>query len=165
MATSNYEVEEVLDYRPCWETGEVQQITQGLERLNGQKGKAIVQRRRCERKKYTAPVLITQHRKGKVVEGPRVMLHVVARNLSRSGIGLLAPLFFEPEVAAHGSPMLRAASLFREGAALELGLIKQSGSLLWVIGSVVRARTIQQDFLDIGIRFVSRRIQTYEFGV
>jgi hypothetical protein len=165
MASSNFDIEDMVDYRPCWETTEVQQVAQGLSRLSERNGKAIVQRRRSDRKSYTAPVLIMQHYKGKPPEGPRMVLHLMARNLSRSGIAMLAPLFFEPEIPSKSTPMLRAATVFREGALLEIGLMKQSGSLLWLIGGVVRARAVQHDFLEIGIRFSGRRIHTMDFGV
>ena len=74
-------------------------------------------------------------------------------------------MFFEPEMASPGTPLLRSADIFREGAMLELGLTKDSGHRLWVIGVVIRARIIQHDYLDVGIRFCERCINTDEFGL
>jgi hypothetical protein len=149
---------EIRDYRPCWETSEIAQVIEGLERLSkrGANGKQTSQRRRCERKSYNAQVLVSQNRNVRLQDGSRAMLHLVARNLSRSGLGLLSPLFFEPEIAAQDAPMLRSTNIFRDGGVLEVGLRKHCGETLWVYGTVIRARTVQHDFLDVGIRFNAR---------
>jgi len=165
MAARNFELDEVRDYRPCWEPDEVMQVLEGLDRLAKRASKHVLQRRRTERKPYTAGVLITQNRRGRMQDGGKALLHVVARNLSRSGVGLLAPLFFEPEIPSPDSPMLRSANVFREGAVLEIGLWKPNATLLWLYGSVIRARTVQHDFLDVGVRFNGRRNVTQELDL
>jgi len=148
---------EVRDYRPCWELDELAQVVEGLERLSARSsGKQSSQRRRCERKRYNAQVLVSQNRKMRLQDGSRAMLHLIARNLSRSGLGLISPLFFEPETPSQEAPVLRAENIFRDGGVLEIGLRKHCGETLWVYGTVIRARTVQHDFLDVGIRFNAR---------
>lgn len=152
----------VRDYRPCWEAAEIAQVLEGLDRLSKRAGgKQSSQRRRCERKAYNAQVLVSQNRKVRLQDGSRAMLHLVARNLSRSGLGLLAPLFFEAEIPSQDAPMLRSVNVFKDGGVLEIGLRKHCGETLWVYGTVIRARTVQHDFLDVGIRF-NARINTVE---
>jgi hypothetical protein len=164
MALSSFDVEQFVDYRPCWDVNEVRQVVEGIHRLSNRKGKAIVQRRRCDRKYYLAPVLAMPHLDAKARQDEaRMLLHVVARDLSQSGIGLLVPLFFEPEVASQLNPVVRSTSIFHSNGKIEIGLRRSSGSLLWIIGLVVRARTVQNDYLDIGIRFLGKKIQTFEF--
>lgn len=164
MAARNLQIEEVRDYRPCWEADEVLQVLEGLDRLSRRSGN-MVKLRRHERQPYTAGVLITQKRKGRLQDGARVVLHVLSRNLSRSGLGLLAPLQFEPEIPSPDAPLLRSANVFRDGAILDIGLWRPTGSLMWLYGTVIRARTVQHDFLDVGLRFLGRRNVAQELNL
>jgi hypothetical protein len=154
---------DVVAYRPCWDAAEVERVLQTLELAGNRKGKAIVQRRRCPRRYYKAPVLVMGPRSEEAIAGPRRLMHLVSRNLSQSGICLIAPLFFEPEVSSKLHPMLRSTEVLKIGEMVELGLKKQSGPLLWLIASVIRTREVPSDFLEVGLRFLSRRICTDEF--
>ena len=145
------------NYRACWEIDQISQVVDDLDRLGARaSNKTAGQRRRSERKPYSASVLVSQNRKSQLQDGSRALLHLVARNLSRSGLGLLSPLFFEPDVPSQDSPLIRAETIFRDGTVLEIGLRRHCGTLLWIYGTVIRARTVQHDFLDVGVRFNSR---------
>ena len=161
MATRDLVLDDGLHYHSCWEEAEIEHVLATLGKLEqGISGK-LLQQRRDQRKLYIAPVLVAIHRKGKRTS--RALLTVVARDLSRSGIGLLAPLFFEPPGDDQTATMLRADHVFREGSVLDLGLKRPDDALLWVYGTVQRICTVQHDYLDIGIRFNGRRNLALDF--
>lgn len=162
MSASNLLLGDGLRYRSCWEESEIEHVLATLGRLEQRTSETVLRRRRDERKPYVAPVLVAIHRKGQQTSG-RAILTVVARDLSRSGIGLLSPLFFEPDVADLSAPVIRADNVFREGTVLDLALKKESDELLWVYGTVQRICTVQHDYLDIGIRFNGRRNLALDF--
>lgn len=155
-------VDDALHYRSCWEEAEIEQVLATLSRLEQRLGGNLLDQRRHQRKTYIAPVLVALPRKGRT-SGSRALLTVVARDLSRSGMAVLAPLFFEPVNADRATTMLRASNVFREGAVLDLGLKKPNDELLWVYGTVLRVCTVQHDFLDIGIHFNGRRNLALDF--
>lgn len=116
----------------------------------------LIAMRKQERKTYTAPVVVSSRQKGRT-SGLRCRVHVIARDLSRSGIGILAPITFEGASLDGPEKAMRAENVFREGAVLDIGLRKLTGDLLWVYGTVVRVCTVQHEFLDVGVRFNGRR--------
>jgi hypothetical protein len=154
---SRFTLEELREYVASWQPEVVAQVLEGLDRV-GKRGQnaTVAQKRRNERKSYSAIVAIIQNRAVRLKDGSRAKLPLMARNLSRSGLGLLSPLFFEPAIPGPESPTLQARNVFREGAALEIGLRKSCGSMLWLYGTVIRARIVQHDFLDVGVRFNAR---------
>lgn len=162
MARRPPTAEEALRYEPCWQEDEIEQVLATLGRLEKRKSDNLVVQRRHERKPYVAPVLVALHRKGRNGRS-RSLLTVISRDLSRSGLGLIAPLFFEPDDSDESVTMLRGANVFREGAVLDLGLRKLSGDLLWLFGTVLHVCTVQHDFLDVGIRFNGRRNLALDF--
>jgi hypothetical protein len=157
MAASKFELDQIRDYRPCWDAAQMQQAREYLDRLSARTGaKQTDQRRHSERRPYTVAVLVTQGRKSRLADGSRFMLHAIARNLSRSGLGLLVPLYFEPEIPNRDAPAIQSMTIFRDASLLEIGLRKACGSMLWLLGTVIRARTLNHDVLDVGVRFNSR---------
>jgi hypothetical protein len=153
----NAELEQIRDYHACWDPQEVVQVLDALDRVGYRAtGNQANQRREFERKPYLTPVLVSQNRKIRLADGSRVMLHVMGRNLSTTGLGLLAPLLFEPEVPCREAPSLRAVNIFRDGANLEVGLRRPDSTTLWLSATVIRSRTVQHDFLDVGLRFNAR---------
>jgi hypothetical protein len=155
--TCKLDVEHVRDYRACWDPQEVVQVLDALDRV-GQRatGNQSNQRRQFERQPYLTPVLIAQNRKIRLPDGSRAMFHVMGRNLSQSGLGLLSPLLFEPEIPCREAPTLRGVNIFRDGVLVEVGLRKACGNTLWLSATVVRSRTVQHDFLDVGLHFNAR---------
>jgi hypothetical protein len=154
--------EEVLSYQACWENAEIEQVLANLNRLESKVPKRVLEQRGNDRKPYATPILVAQTRKAQQ-KTPRAILPVVARDLSRSGLGLLSPLFFEPEHPHGIATLIRGMNVFREGAVLDIGLRKESGDLLWLFGTVMRVCTVQHDFLDVGIRFNGKRNLELEF--
>ena len=150
------EVDIVRDYRPCWEPEHVYQALEGLERLNQGPPNDAKDRRGQARTHYATMVQVAQSRHIRQPDGSRIMLRVLSRNLSPSGIGLLAPMYFEPESPEGKAPLIAAKSVFYEGAPLQVGLKKLGGATLWLFATVVRDRVVQHDFLDVGLRFNAR---------
>ena len=149
-------IEEVLSYQACWEQDEIEQVLATLNRLESKVPQRLLEQRGNERKSYATPILVAQTRKSRQ-KSPRAILPVVGRDLSRSGLGLLSPLFFEPEHSHRGATLVRAMNVFQEGAVIDIGLRKPNDELLWLFGTVMRVCTVQHDFLDVGIRFNGRR--------
>jgi hypothetical protein len=81
---------------------------------------------------------------------------IAGRNLSRSGLGALAPIHFVSEYARKDASALSALELFRDEAVLEVGLKQECGKSLWLVAVVVRARIVQHDFVDVGLKFRGR---------
>jgi hypothetical protein len=154
---SRFALDEFQEYLAAWQPEIVAHVLDGLDRI-GKRGQyaAIAQKRRCERRAYSAIVAILQSRSVRLRDGSRAKLPVMARNLSRSGLGLLSPLYFEPAQSKSRLPTLQSRTIFRDGACLEIGLRKKEGNLLWLFGTVMRARVVQHDFLDIGVRFTAK---------
>ena len=161
MSASNLLLDASVRFRSCWDEAEIEHVLGTLGRLEQRLSSGVKRQRRDERKPYVAPVLVAFNRKG--MHSSRALLTVVARDLSRSGIGLLSPLLFEPEGADAMAAAIRADSVFREGAVLDLALKKPNDELLWVYGTVQRICTVQHDYLDIGIRFNGRRNLALDF--
>jgi hypothetical protein len=150
------DVEIVRDYRPCWEPEQVYQALEGLQRLNQGPPSGLKDRRGQGRTPYATMVQVAQSRHIRQPDGSRIMLRVLSRNLSPSGISLLAPMFFEPESPEAKSPLIPATSVFYAGAPLQVGLKKLGGATLWLFATVIRDRVVQHDFLDVGLRFNAR---------
>jgi hypothetical protein len=154
---SRFSLDEFREYLAAWQPEVVAHVLEGLDRVGKRsQGAAMAQKRRSERRTYNAIVSIIQNRAVRLRDGARAKLPLMARNLSRSGVGLLAPMFFEPAVSGQLSPTLQSRSVFREGACLEIGLRKSESNMIWLYGTVVRARVVQHDFLDIGVRFTAK---------
>ena len=149
-------VDTVREYRPCWAPQEVHQALEGLERLNHGSPPGSRDRRGQARTPYASTVLVTQSRHVRQPDGSRILLKLISRNLSPSGIGLLAPIWFEPEPPDDKGPRIHSKSIFYEGAPLQVGLKKLGGATLWLYATVVRDRVVQHDFLDLGLRFNAR---------
>jgi len=144
-------------YYPAWDFDELQQVLRDMDHASARPGTTQAQgMRRHERKPCSGVVAVRQDKDVFLRCGSRVSLAIVARNLSQSGLGALAPTFFIAEQTPHEVPPLRALDVFQEGALLELGLKRICGESLWLMARVVRARTVQHDFLDVGLEFTSR---------
>lgn len=154
---SRYSIDDFQEYLAVWQPEIVAHVLDGLDRI-GRRGQTpgMMQKRRCERRAYNAIVLVLQNRAVRLRDGSRAKLPLMACNLSRSGLGLLAPLYFEPAEPKSRLATLQSRNIFRDGACLEIGLRKKEGNLLWLYGTVMRARVVQHDFLDIGVRFSAK---------
>jgi hypothetical protein len=154
---SRFALDDFQEYLAAWQPEIVAHVLDGLDRI-GKRGQmsAMAQKRRCERRAYNAIVSILQNRAVRLRDGSRARLPLMARNLSRSGLGLLSPLYFEPAQPKSRLPTLQSRNIFREGSCLEIGLRKREGSMIWLYGIVVRARVVQHDFLDLGVRFTAK---------
>jgi hypothetical protein len=158
--------DEFQEYLAAWQPEIVAHVLDGLDRISKRgQASALVQKRRCERRAYSAIVSIMQNRAVRLRDGSRAKLPLMARNLSRSGLGLLAPLHFEPAASKSRLPPLQSRNIFREGTCLEIGLQKGDGVMLWVYGTVMRARVVQHDFLDLGVRFTAKVDVFKELGL
>ena len=65
-------------------------------------------------------------------------------------------MHFVSEYATKDMSALPALELFRDEALLEVGLKQECGKSLWLVAAVVRARIVQHDFLDVGLKFRGR---------
>jgi len=162
MAGRSATIEEVQQFRPCWQIEDVSKVLDILSRLGQRVGKHHLRQRRHDRKPYTATVFVAPRKKG-ADKQTRPMLPVMARDLSRSGMSLLAPALFELDIEAPNPARLRAENVLYEKGVLDIGLRKDTGDMLWVYGTVVRVCTVQHDYLDVGIQFNGRHNLALEF--
>src|SRR5688500_4873719 len=117
---SRFTLDEFREYLAAWQPEVVAHVLEGLDRVGKRSQGSMLQKRRSVRRNYNAIVSIIQSRAIRLRDGARAKLPLMARNLSRSGLGLLAPLYFEPAVPGRPSPTLQSRSVFREGSCLEI---------------------------------------------
>jgi len=148
------ETDDVIPYSAVWDQDELRQVLRELDRMNERSGfKQFAGLRRHERHPYYAMVTLRRATVPRSERDPAIVTLVAGRNLSRSGLGALAPMFFISEYSGQSLPAL---DLFEDGALLELGLKQNCGKSLWLTAAVVRARIVQHDFLDVGLKFRAR---------
>lgn len=82
-----------------------------------------------------------------------VFVEVFGRNLSKSGFGFVAPPVYLPEQGLQPAIALRGDEVFTPGKTLEVAIIRREGSLRWMLGRIVRSRTIEDGFVECGVEF------------
>jgi hypothetical protein len=144
-----------IHYEPDCSPDELRQVIGVLERWSRRTRKHVTHVRASHRHEYRTTVLVETSEI--TADGPaRRLFHVPARNVSKTGLGIIAPPVFVPKLLSDTTPLLRADTVFRLGAKVKLVLGSQLPNAPVVIAEVIRVRLIHHGFFDIGVRFLAR---------
>ena len=83
-----------------------------------------------------------------------VSVEVFARNLSKRGFGFLAPPLYLPEAGTGSRIALPGETVFEIGKLVEIAIVRLEGPTRWMPARVVRARVVQDGFVECGVEFV-----------
>jgi hypothetical protein len=86
----------------------------------------------------------------------RQVFHVPTRNVSKAGLGFVAPPVFTPRLLSDETPLLRSEVIFRVGAKIKVKLGPADGKMPILSAEVTRLRPVHFGFFDVGIRFIAR---------
>jgi hypothetical protein len=153
-ATPNQVVEVV--YEPDCPREQVEQALAALARWSGRVSRHALKQRRSDRHDYPVTIVI------EVVETAspqcvpvRRIFHVTARNISRAGLGFIAPAVFVPQQADR-FPLIRSEATFQVGAGIKVRMPSTTTSMPPLQAVITRIRPINFGFLDVGVRFLAR---------
>lgn len=82
-----------------------------------------------------------------------VSVEVFGRNLSQSGFGFVAPPIYLPEEGSRPAIALRGEEVFTAGKTVEVAIVRDEGKSRWMFGRIVRARTVEDGFVECGVEF------------
>ena len=86
----------------------------------------------------------------------RLVFLVPARNLSQTGVGLVAPPTFSPRLLSDMTPILRADTVLAQGATIRVQIPTSAALPIALTGSIVRLRHTHHGFVEAGVRFTGR---------
>jgi len=150
------------NYAPDCPPEQLEQIREILEKWSARNGNHVSHLRSAERRDFRSAVVVEARPRGSTapdehVPFPRLSFSVPVRNISQTGIGLLAPPMFALRVKSESASMLRTEDIFFQSAEVTVHLSRGDHQPILVDGTVVRLRPIHQGFFEIGLRFLSRR--------
>lgn len=83
-----------------------------------------------------------------------VFVEVFARNLSNSGFGFVAPPIYLPEAKSQTSIAVRGDDVFTIDKIIQVAIVRREGALKWMKARVVRARVVDDGFVECGVEFI-----------
>ncbi len=84
----------------------------------------------------------------------QVCVEVFARNLSKSGFGFVAPPIYLPEAGSDSRIAIRGNDVFQAGKLVQIAVVRAEGLTNWMPGRVLRARLVDDGFVECGVEFV-----------
>jgi hypothetical protein len=145
-----------VHYEPDCPPEMVRQVLAALDRWSDRTGNHVTHARASERHDYRTNVIVEASDPA-VFGGSsfRRVFHVPARNVSKTGLGFVAPPVFVPRMSSDATPLMRADVIFRLGAKVKVTLGLVSDKTRTLTGEIIRVRPIHHGFLDVGVRFVA----------
>jgi len=147
-------------YLPDCTTEQSAQVHALLDWWSSRNERSVAHLRQHERRDYRGPAILEMPLAS--VEphvedhGQVVAFHVLARSLSASGLGFIAPGWFVPQLISDETALINTELAFRAGRLVTVRLPRGDAPALVVMGQVARIRPIHHGFFDIGVRFISR---------
>jgi len=89
----------------------------------------------------------------------RQFFHTPTRNVSKTGLGFVAPPVFIPKMMSDTTPLIRAEAAFRVGMKIKVTLGPPTGMMPTLCGEIVRVRQVHLGFFEIGVRFLDRGLE------
>src|SRR5262249_53467829 len=136
---------------------QVMQVLSALDRWSGRTARHVMHQRGSDRHNYRTSVIIEPS--APAVPGEAVMrkiFHVPTRNVSKAGLGFVAPAVFMPRVVCDRTLLVRTELAFRVGTQVKIKLGSADGKMPTLSGVIMRLRPIHFGFFDVGVRFVAR---------
>jgi hypothetical protein len=146
-----------VHYEPDCTQEDVEQVLSSLDRWSGRTARHVTHLRSSERHEYRTTVIVEPNPLAAGTEPiHRQFVRVPTRNVSKSGLGFIAPPRFVPKVLSDSTPLLRSDLMFRVGTELKVKLGPANGKMPVVKGVVIRLRPVYHGFYDVGVQFVTR---------
>jgi hypothetical protein len=154
---------DVIEYVPECSEAELDDVVNLLERWSQRTEQHVTARRKHDRHGVRLNVLVElvgaePECFAAMGERRSVFFHVPARNISQSGVGLLAPPTFSPRWLSDMTPILRAETVLAVGTKLRLTIPSTTGPGLVMLGEVIRARVTHHGYVEAGVRFNGRAL-------
>ena len=143
-------------YDPDCTPEQIVQVLSALDRWSGRTARHVMHQRKSDRHNYRTSVIIEAGEEQPGAAASRKIFHVPTRNVSKAGLGFVAPPVFMPRVLSDRTLLVRTELMFRVGTQVKVKLGSADGKMPTLSGVVMRLRPIHFGFFDVGIRFVAR---------
>jgi len=132
-------------------------VLSALDRWSGRTAKHVNHLRSNDRHNYRTTVIIEPSESTLSAQRYiRQVFHVPTRNVSKAGLGFVAPPVFRPKMLSDATPLVRSESIFRVGAKIRVKLGSPDGKMPTLCAEITRLRPVHFGFFDIGVRFIAR---------
>ena len=148
-----------MHYEPDCPAEQIEHVLAALDRWSRRTGKHVTHRRVSDRHNYRTTVIIEPSDSVTANSTVRQCFHVPTRNVSKTGLGFVAPPIFMPKMLSDTTPLIRAESAFRVGMKIKVTLGPPTGMMPTLCGEIVRVRPVHLGFLEIGARFLDRGLE------
>jgi PilZ domain-containing protein len=148
-----------MQYQPDCSAEQIEQVLSSLDRWSSRTGKHVTHQRASDRHIYRTTVLVEPSDPQLPDSGPRRLFHVPTRNVSKTGLGFIAPPMFLPSLLSDATPLVHAEAAFRVGMKIKVTLGSPSGTMPQLSGEIVRMRPVHLGFFEIGVQFVDRGLE------
>jgi hypothetical protein len=155
MSVDNHITE--VHYDPDCPAEQVSQVLSALERWSGRTARHVTHQRTSDRHDYRSTVIIEAG--GDASAGgavKRQVFYVQTRNVSKAGLGFIAPPVFMPRVLSDTTPLLLTEVVFQVGTRMKVQLGPPTGNIPTLSAVVTRLRPVHFGFFDVGVRFLAR---------
>jgi hypothetical protein len=145
-----------VHYEPDCPPEKVTQVLSALDRSSGRSARNVTHLRATDRHAYRTTVIIEPN-ESPASDEPlvRQVFHVPTRNVSKTGLGFVAPPVFRPSSVSDATPFLRSEIRFRVGTQIKVKLGPPTGKVPTLSAVITRLRPVQFGFFDVGVRFMS----------
>jgi hypothetical protein len=149
-----------MQYQPDCSAEQIEQVLSSLDRWSSRTGKHVTHQRAADRHIYRTTVIVEPSDQQLADSAPRRLFHVPTRNVSKTGIGFIAPPMFLPSLLSDATPLVHAESAFRVGMRIKVTLGPPTGTMPQLWGEIVRMRPVHLGFFEIGVQFVDRGLES-----
>lgn len=148
-----------VHYDPDCNPDHLEQVLRALDQWSSRTARHVTHQRRSDRHDFRSVVYI-EPRAGVPGALPiRQIFHVTTRNVSKTGLGFVAPPVFMPRLLSDDTPLVRSEVIFREGAHVKIRLQAGDREMPTLSAEISRLRLVHFGFFDIGVRFLARENQ------
>jgi hypothetical protein len=148
-----------VHYESDCSTEQIEHVLAALDRWSRRTGKHVTHQRASDRHAYRTTVIVEPNEQNGASSTLRQFFHVPARNVSKTGLGFIAPPIFIPKMLSDATPLIRAESAFKLGMKIKVTLGPPTGMMPTLCGEIVRVRPVHLGFLEIGVQFLDRGLE------
>ena len=163
MHQTYLETQAETHYEPDCSPEQIEQVLCALDRWSDRTSKHVTYQRASDRHDYRTTIIV-EISEPTLSEGPRQLFHVPTRNVSKTGIGFIAPPVFLPRLLSDSTPLIRTETVFRPGLKIKVTLGSPTGTMPTLCAEIVRCRTVHFGFFEIGVRFLDRELSSLQDG-
>lgn len=148
-----------VHYEPDCSPEQIEHVLAALDRWSRRTGKHVTHRRASDRHAYRTTVMVEPVQAVGASTAVRQFFHVPTRNVSKTGLGFVAPPLFMPKMMSDATPLIRGESAFKVGMKIKVTLGPPTGMMPTLCGEIVRVRPVHLGFLEIGVQFLDRGLE------